>query len=71
MRTVITVVLVAVFVGIVAEDAAAAWPFRQVWEKRRAELYAQLSRDVTRRVNVRVEAAKRELEDSLQARVAD
>jgi hypothetical protein len=71
MRTVITVVLVAVFGGVVAGDAAAAWPFRQIWEKRRAELYAELSRDVTRKVNVRVEAAKQDLEESLAARVAD
>lgn len=70
MRTFITIGLAAVL-GLVAVQDASAWPFRNIWEKRRAELYAELSRDVSRRVNDRVEEAKGQLEASLSSQVAN
>jgi hypothetical protein len=62
-------VLVVVMV-VMAADTASAKPFGQIWEKRRAELYARLSRDVSVRVQSRVSAAKTELQDSLVASYA-
>lgn len=70
MRTVIAVCLVAALGFLSTGDASASWPFRNLWEKRRAELYAQLSRDVTRRVDARVAAAHGDLEATLSSRVA-
>ncbi|MEI7781027.1 MAG: hypothetical protein WCJ18_03770, partial [Planctomycetota bacterium] len=56
---------------LIVADTAAARPFGYIWEKRKAELYGRLSRDVTVRVNARVNAAKKELQNSLDAQVAD
>jgi len=63
--------VMTVLVAVVAVEAAAAWPFTQIWERRKAELYARLSRDVTVRVNARVHEAKQDLQDSLDTQVAD
>ena len=63
--------LVAVLGMLIVADTAAARPFGYIWEKRKAELYARLSRDVSVRVNARVNAAKKALQDSLDAQVAD
>ena len=57
--------LVAVIGVLAVADAASAWQFGRVWDKRKAELYSQLSRDVSRRVHSRVDLAKQELQDSL------
>jgi hypothetical protein len=70
MRKVVCGVVVALLM-LGGVDDAAAWPFGKVWEKRKAELYARLSRDVTVRVNTRVAAVQRDLHDSLDARFSD
>lgn len=42
--------LVAMLTVLMLANAASARPFGQIWEKRKAELYARLSKDVSARV---------------------
>lgn len=64
-----TLGLTAVLGIAVAADAVAAGPFRRVWERRRAELYAQLSADLGRRMTSQVAAARDDLHGELDTRI--
>ena len=67
----ITCGLVAMLTVLLVADTVSARPFDRVWEKRRAELYARLSRDVSLRVHSRVSATKAELQDSLDSKFVE
>jgi hypothetical protein len=64
-----TLGLTAVLGIAVAADAVAAGPFRRVWERRRAELYTQLSTDLGRRMTSQVAAARDDLHGELETRI--
>jgi hypothetical protein len=61
--------LTAVLGLVVAADAVAAGPFRRTWERRRAELYAQLSSDLTRRMTTQVDRAREDLHAAIDTRI--
>ena len=64
-KNVVVCSILALLGALIMADTSVAWPFGRIWEKRKAELYSQLSRDVSRRVHSRVDVARQELESSL------